>query len=899
MKKERMGMRATATAGVVVALLAGVLAITGAGAASAQEPVLISAEVTTQDEATCETVDLGLLDSTPGSTLTASGRWTTEDCDSQFRSDSDAHTYQFEIAVTGRIRVDLNSSDADSYLYLLDEEGNRITENDDGGVGRLDARIERELQAGVYQIEATTTAGRVRGPADFEVVVTVVATCEPEALGTLTPEQDIEVTGFWTPESCQSIFLTGHPSHYFIFTLPEGARVRVELTSDLGDSVLIVAPIVALRSVVPGQVAHNDDANGTRNSRIEQYFPADVYGIEATTFKTRDRQSPQIDFTLTLTIVEEEAQQNSPLLKVEEVDIPTEVVAGDPIPINFRVGNLGGDEIPDPESYAFVYAVGAYQGARHRLFDFSGDLPFVDHWPAGVAYHTNEEMASTTSVSAPGIAPFLLTFHGPGPGWIFVGVVSADSNEDEFGFHGLWHDVMVLSSPTYDPVLVEVDGVVYSVSAALDEQADEGEEGTVVTTVTAVDDPEAETGTDPADEADPEADIDPADEADPEADIDPATRAKAIYAAGVRTQLLDGIFDRPEIAALPQAAEPNPVSVPSPQSDALLKTAAGRFAIVVNTSGLLEALANGEAISPIAVEDLVLSTAERVSETYASLAASWQSLLEQIDNGGALSFDNAFALHSELAYAESILSPALLPSAIVTAARAAEQGWDDLGVRAMFAGQPICNASPTDLRDAYEAAGVENLDDLIALDTELRAASPVYGLLIDGALCATAATDAINFRFLERLALDDSDELRKLFEPEAVPEPELEPEPDPPVQLRILARLSEDGRIEHGVELLGGFEILPERRFLPDDSQVGMWYSTLDVDLGGTSIGQIRARRLDDGRIEMGFRDFEGGIIAPDIAYLPADLDQGVWYRSGLIDVPMPPEPPEDDEEAE
>ncbi|MXZ84945.1 MAG: hypothetical protein F4129_12970 [Acidimicrobiia bacterium] len=862
--------RVVAATGVAVALLAGVLAFGGAGAASAQEPVLISEEVTTQEEATteeanCETIDLGLLDSTPGSQLTASGRWTTEDCDSRFRANSDAHTYRFEIDATGRIRVDLNSSDADSYLYLLDADGTRISENDDGGVGALDARIERELEAGVYQLEATTTAGRARGPADFEVEVTQVDTCEPEALGALTPEQDIEVTGFWTPESCQSIFLTGHPSQYFVFSLPEGARVRVDLTSEIGDTVLIVAPIVALRSVVPGQVAHNDDAAGTRNSRIEQYFPADVYGIEATTYRARDLQGPLVDFTLTLTIVDEEAQQSSPLLKIEEIDIPTEVVAGDPFPVNFRVGNLGGDSFPDEESNAILYAIGP------RVFDRTGPL-FSHLWPAGVSYHTNEETASASSTTTPQVVPFSVTFNNIGSTWLFTAVLVSDGDDEELGFHGLWHDLMVLSGPTYDPVLVDVDGVVYSVSAALDEDVeDEDDEGTVITTVTSVDDPEAE--------------------------IDAETEARARYAAGVRTQLLDGIFDRPEIAALPQAAVPNPVTVPSPSSGALLRTAAGRFAVLVNSSDLLETLSNGEAISPVAVEDLILSTAERVSETYASLAASWQSLLEQIEGGGALSFADAFAVHSELAYAESILSPALVPSTIVTAARAAEQGWDDPEVQAMLAGQPSCNANLTDLRDAYEAAGVENVDELMALDTELRAASPVYGLLIDGALCAAAATDATNHRFLERLEIDDSGLLLELFAPEEPAEPEEEPEPDPPIELRVMARLGEDGRIEHGVELASGFQILPERRYLPSDTQVGMWYSTLDVELSGTSIGQIRARRLADGRIELGFRDFEGGNLIPDIAYLPADLDEGAWYRSSLIEVQRPPEPAEDEEE--
>ena len=849
--------RATSVAVVAVALIAGGLILAGSGAASAEDavPVLISEPA--QSTSDCEIVDLGALDNTPGSSLTASGRWTTEDCDSRFRSNSDAHTYRFEIAATGRIRIDLMSPSADSYLYLLDGEGNRITENDDGGVGALDARIERELQAGAYLIEATTTAGRVRGPADFKVEVKQVDTCEPQVLGALMPGQDIEVAGFWTPESCQSIFLTGHPSQYFVFALPEGARVRVDLTSEIGDPVLIVAPIVALRAVVPGQVAHNDDAGGTRNSRIEQYLPADVYGIEATTYRTRDLQGPLVDFTLTLTIVEEEAHQRSPLLKIEEIDIPTEVVAGDPLPINFRIGNVGGDEIPDPASSALMYSIGP------RVFDRSAPV-FARHWPAGVAYHTNEETASATSTATPQVTPHSVTFNRAGPAWVFTAVVTFDGNDDEFGFHGLWHDLIVLSGPTFGPVLVEVDGENYSVLAEADK------EGEVTTTAASV--------------------------VDPEAEIDPTIQAKAIYTAGVQTQLLEGIFERPEVAALPQSETPNPVTVPSPTSASLLKTAAGRFAVVVGASGLLDVAAKGEAISSIAVEDLVLRVAERVSETYASLAATWQALLAQVDGGEAMSFAEALAVQSELAYAESILSPALAPSAIVTAARASELGWDDPEVQAMLAAQSNCNPDPAVLRDAFEAAGVENVDELMALDTEMRTAQPVYGLVVDGALCAAATTDAANSRFLQRLSIDHNDELRKLFEPEPLVEPELEVEPEPPHQLRIVARLGEDGRIEHGVEFSSGLQILPPRRFLPDDAPVGIWHSSGAVELDESPLGEIRARRLADGRVEMAFRTPDGETITPDIAYLPAALDEGVWYRSSLIDVPRPPEPePEDD----
>ncbi|WP_420433783.1 PPC domain-containing protein [Candidatus Poriferisocius sp.] len=872
MKRAKRTMRTASTAGVVGALLAGMLAFGGTGAASAQEPVLISEEVTTQEEPSCETVDLGMLDSTPGSSLEASGRWSAEDCDSRFRSNSDAHTYRFEIAETGRIRVDLTSPDADSYVYLLNEEGNRITEDDDGGVGALDARIERELQAGVYLVEATTTAGRVRGAADFEVVVTQVATCDPQVLGALMPGQDIEVTGFWTPESCQSIFLTGHPSNYFVFTLPEGARVRVDLTSEIGDPALIVAPIVALRSVVPGQVAHNDDAGGTRNSRIEQYFPPDVYGIEATTYRARDLQGPLIDFTLTLTIVEEEAYQNSPLLKIEEIDIPTEVVVGDPLPVNFRIGNVGGDGFPDQAGYAISYAIGP------RVYDSSEPL-LSRLWPAGASYHTNEETASTTSAASSQVAPYSVTFRRPGPTWVFTAVIAFDGNEDELGFHGLWHDLLVLSNPTYDPVLVEVDGVAYSVSAALaevvqgEEEEEEIEEGTVVTTVTSVDDPEA--------------------------DIDPETQEKAQYAAGVRTQLLDGIFDRPAIARLAESADPVSIAVTGASSSALLKATAPQYEAVVQASGLLETLADGEAISPVAVEDLVLAMADGASGTYASVAASWRGLLERVDSGGALTFDESSAVQAQLAYAERVIAPTVSAGEIVASARAAELGWNDPEVQAMLSGQPSCDTGDDPLSDPLALAGTEDADTLVALDAEMRAALFAYIVAIDNVLCAIENVDAANSRFLERLGLGQSEQLLALIEPESLPEPEPEEEEDPTHRLRILARLGEDGRIEHGVELFSGFEILPERRYLPSDTTVGTWYSTQDVELDGVSIGQIRARRLADGRVELSFRDFDGDIVAPDIAYLPADLDEGVWYRSSLVEVPVPPEPEEDEEEAE
>ena len=131
----RLGMRTLAIACATIAVITGVLALGGAPPAWAQ------------DESACEVTDLGTLSVEGDNVLQAEGRWTTEDCDSRFRIDSDAHTYRFQHTEGDRIRIDLISADGDSYLYLLAEDGSRIADNDDGGAA-LNARIERELAAG-------------------------------------------------------------------------------------------------------------------------------------------------------------------------------------------------------------------------------------------------------------------------------------------------------------------------------------------------------------------------------------------------------------------------------------------------------------------------------------------------------------------------------------------------------------------------------------------------------------------------------------------------------------------------------------------------------------------------------------------------------------------------------
>ena len=108
-----------------------------------------------------------------------------------------------------------------------------------------------------------------------------------------------------------------------------------------------------------------------------------------------------------------------------------------------------------------------------------------------------------------------------------------------------------------------------------------------------------------------------------------------------------------------------------------------------------------------------------------------------------------------------------------------------------------------------------------------------------------------------------------------------------PHRLRIVVRLGDDGRLEHGVQLADGERILPTARFLPADAPVGAWRVSGDVEVAGTGDrqdpGPARRRRPFRGRLR---RRPTARRFTPHIAYLPADAGVGVWYRSSEIEVP-------------
>ncbi len=799
-----------------------------------------STSTSAQQTTSCEVVDLGTLGAEADATLEAEGRWSTEDCDSSFHLNSDAHDYTFAVEEAGRVRIDLKSADADSFLYLLDADGNRITDNDDGG-GSLDARIERDLEPGVYSIEATTVGGRRQGAADFELTISRVQGCEPTHLGLLELGTDLETTGTWTLDTCGSRFVVEHPAFGYTFELATGGRVRLDLRSTEGDAVM------SLISPTRGLISANDDGGERRNSRIERYLEAGTYLVEATTYWERDAQLASADFELVIHLVDEQERQESGFqLKIEAGVIPDEAIVGVPFDVHYRIGNVGNGPMTEEDGTIDVYAI-----APRNYDTVELTIDPDEGWGAGVSYHTNEASSSATSTESVQVQSFEITMRSTGTSWVWLVVVVNDSTGEEIGFHSQWRELKVLSGMEFDETVVSVDEAEYTVSSKTD---DEGE-----VTVLVVDSDDAE------------------------AEVDATVRAKAIYTAGVGTEFLDGIFERPALADLPEVEEVAAISVFDPSSQTLSIKSAELFADAIIESELDDSLASGTAIDPADVEDLVVSNAERAASQYASIASTLERIHGNWESGQALWFSEALSVHSLLAYTESVIAPTVKAGEIVTAAREADDGWNDEEVRAMMddlRSDASCRGSALTLRESLRIGGVTNADELINVDAELRSALPLYAHAVDAVMCTIGSVVDDNDAFVSLLSPADHEVISSLIASTTEPAPQ-------PTRLRIVVQLWDDGRTEHGVEIVGGGQVLPDVRFLSADAATGIWHSSSDVMVDENSIGKIRTRRLPDGRIELGFVNTGGEVILPDIRYVPAGISEGVWIRSGEIEIPL------------
>ncbi len=111
---------------------------------------------------------------------------------------------------------------------------------------------------------------------------------------------------------------------------------------------------------------------------------------------------------------------------------------------------------------------------------------------------------------------------------------------------------------------------------------------------------------------------------------------------------------------------------------------------------------------------------------------------------------------------------------------------------------------------------------------------------------------------------------------------------DVAVEGRILARRLNDGRVEVGFRPTGGDVIRPAQRVILADAQVNRWVVSSDVVIDGVVVGRIAARLLPGGHFEFGFNPVGEARVLPRSRFVPADTAVGRWLRSSPITVPLP-----------
>ena len=239
----------------------------------------------------CALDDLGAL----SGTATRVGNL-GDDCESPSYPGRLARYYSFTLGQAGPVEIDLVSSVFDAFLSLregTDVAGRLVVSDDDGGEG-TNSRIETELSAGTYTIEATSYATGVTGA--FTLTVTAagdggVGGCALDDLGALS---GTATRAGNLGDDCESPSYPGRLARYYSFTLGQAGPVEIDLVSSAFDTFL------ALREgtdVAGGLVASDDDGGQGTNSRIETDLAAGTYTIEATSYGTGVTGA----FTLTVT----------------------------------------------------------------------------------------------------------------------------------------------------------------------------------------------------------------------------------------------------------------------------------------------------------------------------------------------------------------------------------------------------------------------------------------------------------------------------------------------------------------------------------------------------------------------------------------------------------------------
>lgn len=783
--------------------------------------------------------------------LSASGTWSSAECDmSQFLARRHGLMFEFSLAEPQEVRIDLSSPERDTVLYLLAEDGRLIEADDDTGSGN-DARIERALAAGSYRIEASALGWSGREGGAFELSIRVVEGClEVVDLGVLV--DTLNASGEWSHFGCESDYRSDRAGQRYRFELTDNRRIRIDLTSELADA------FVYLLNDDGALLESDDDGGVGYNSRIERFLGAGTYMIEATNWGDRDLKGLiAAEFELTIA-----AAEDGPIVKLEAIDAPDRVVRGLPFTINYRVGNLGDEPLStlDPDARIRVQVRWPYiDNWRTSWIDvLDGDEELL---PVGASYHSDEALQAFGSQPMSRLHPFEGLFEWrTGPTDVMLAVLVINDDFETLAYHTLARPIMVLTGIEFEPVNVSVDGVEYRVSAIA------AEDGEVTTEVTP-----AEEHTGEAAEADEQTADASNDDSSVDAEgLDPEIEARAIYAAGVRTQVLadfsavleslnaraQSLFSRVGRGGLPLSELEDPSA---PTMDALVQMLAAAHLETLNHAGFDQQ----QLQSADAAEEIVVRAGRAAAARIDGFVRTWEQTTAE---RRPITPEEALQAHAELAAAQGIDSHLVAAAELVLMKREAEGGWSD----------PEVEAGLEEFGEGIDCRADDSALDLG--DEALRAQSTIYDLMLDRAFCGAATAGNDHDLLLSGLGLDANP---------ALPEPAVSEEPAaaPVVTVtRLLARVLADGQVEFAADLSNGERALPSQRQLPVEVTADSWLRTGPITHNDQELGRIHARRLSNGLVQATYVPAGLSMDATSRWVVPANAPIDAWLASRRLE---------------
>ncbi len=228
----------------------------------------------------------------------------------QLTLENPSATYTILAAEGDRLILTLRSSDFDSYLTLLDQDGGIVAEDDDGAGGK-DALIEAVLPStGLYTIQASSYNQASTGSFFLTIAGTVSEIPTPTPVPTRAPVEQVSIT---YGASVDGTLTASDEAAEYSFEGQQGDQVTITLTSIDFDAYVTLVDAPQSRELIS-----DDDSAGNLNARIEDYalpatgtylIRAGSYGggaegsytltLESTTGQTQVTPTPQPDVTAT------------------------------------------------------------------------------------------------------------------------------------------------------------------------------------------------------------------------------------------------------------------------------------------------------------------------------------------------------------------------------------------------------------------------------------------------------------------------------------------------------------------------------------------------------------------------------------------------------------------------